>query len=296
MQNEKSKDKKFKDEKSIDDEFKDKLLTALQDSEIQSEIRKIIISGKKSDAAPSEIGSAKNEELQNKIEELKSELEQMRNENERIHTENERIHAESKLLKQKNQSMAEAKTTAEQRCEEQRKELEHQKMELKQYEEYVAKQAVQLKDIQNEISGYRVFDEAVTLFRAYCSLPSDVLRKAASIIRPESTDLFFAMGCQKDNVLALWDFMKSEWERLGDSETKMLLETLTYFLKMINNQYQRPRFQWMDCHVGDPFDDKLHIRTADSSRYSGEIRQVCIPGIVNVYNGETVVRKSLVIV
>ena len=289
MQDEKSKDKKFKDEKSKDDEFKDKLLVALQDSEIQSEIRKIIISGEKSDAAPSEIGSAKNEELQNKIEELKSELEQMRNEN-------ERIHAESKLLKQKNQSMAEAKTAAEQQCEAQRKELEHQKMKLKQYEEYVAKQAVQLKDIQNEISRYRVFDEAVTLFRAYCSLPSDVLRKAASIIRPESADLFFAMGCQKDNVLALWDFMKSEWERLGESETKILLETLTYFLKMINNQYQRPIFQWMDCHVGDPFDDKLHIRTADSSRYSGEIRQVCIPGIVNVYNGETVVRKSLVIV
>ncbi|MHA3678453.1 OmpH family outer membrane protein [Faecalibacterium sp. PGM34] len=284
-------DEKFKDEKSKDEKpkFKDKLLTALQDSEIQSEIRKIIISGKKSDAAPSEIGSAKNEELQNKIEELKSELEQMRNEN-------ERIHAESELLKQKNQSMAEAKTAAEQQCEVQRKELEHQKMKLKQYEEYAAKQAVQLKDIQNEISGYRVFDEAVTLFRAYCSLPSDVLRKAASIIRPESADLFFAMGCQKDNVLALWDFMKSEWERLGESETKILLETLTYFLKMINNQYQRPIFQWMDCHVGDPFDDKLHIRTADSSRYSGEIRQVCIPGIVNVYNGETVVRKSLVIV
>lgn len=272
-----------------DEKFKDKLLTALQDSEIQSEIRKIIISGEKSDAAPSEIGSAKNEALQNKIEELKSELEQMRNEN-------ERIHAESELLKQKNQSMAEARTAAEQQCEVQRKELEHQKMKLKQYEEYVAKQAVQLKDIQNEISGYRVFDEAVTLFRAYCSLPSDVLRKAASIIRPESADLFFAMGCQKDNVLALWDFMKSEWERLSESETKILLETLTYFLKMINNQYQRPIFQWMDCHVGDPFDDKLHIRTADSSRYSGEIRQVCIPGIVNVYNGETVVRKSLVIV
>lgn len=272
-----------------DEKFKDKLLTALQDSEIQSEIRKIIISGEESDVAPSEIGSAKNEELQNKIEELKSELEQMRNEN-------ERIHAESELLKQKNQSMAEARTAAEQQCEEQRKELEDQKMKLKQYEEYVAKQAVQLKDIQNEISGYRVFDEAVTLFRAYCSLPSDVLRKAASIIRPESADLFFAMGCQKDNVLALWDFMKSEWERLGESETKILLETLTYFLKMINNQYQRPIFQWMDCHVGDPFDDKLHIRTADSSRYSGEIRQVCIPGIVNVYNGETVVRKSLVIV
>lgn len=284
-------DEKFKDEKSKDEKpnFKDKLLTALQDSEIQSEIRKIIISGEKSDAAPSEIGSAKNEELKNKIEELKSELEQMRNEN-------KRIHAESELLKQKNQSMAEARTAAEQQCEGQRKELEHQKMKLKQYEEYVAKQAVQLKDIQNEISGYRVFDEAVTLFRAYCSLPSDVLRKAASIIRPESADLFFAMGCQKDNVLALWDFMKSEWERLGESETKILLETLTYFLKMINNQYQRPIFQWMDCHVGDPFDDKLHIRTADSSRYSGEIRQVCIPGIVNVYNGETVVRKSLVIV
>lgn len=291
MQDEKFKDEKSKDEKSKDEKpkFKDKLLTALQDSEIQSEIRKIIISGKKSDAAPSEIGSAKNEELQNKIEELKSELEQMRNEN-------ERIHAESELLKQKNQSMAEAKTAAEQQCEVQRKELEHQKMKLKQYEEYAAKQALQLKDIQNEISGYRVFDEAVTLFRAYCSLPSDVLRKAASIIRPESADLFFAMGCQKDNVLALWDFMKSEWERLGESETKILLETLTYFLKMINNQYQRPIFQWMDCHVGDPFDDKLHIRTADSSRYSGEIRQVCIPGIVNVYNGETVVRKSLVIV
>ena len=272
-----------------DEKFKDKLLTALQDSEIQSEIRKIIISGEKSDAAPSEIGSAKNEELKNKIEELKSELEQIRNEN-------ERIYAESELLKQKNQSMAEDRTAAEQLCEEQRKELEDQKMKLKQYEEYVAKQAVQLKDIQNEISGYRVFDEAVTLFRAYCSLPSDVLRKAASIIRPESADLFFAMGCQKDNVLALWDFMKSEWERLGESETKILLETLTYFLKMINNQYQRPIFQWMDCHVGDPFDDKLHIRTADSSRYSGEIRQVCIPGIVNVYNGETVVRKSLVIV
>ena len=291
MQDEKFKDEKSKDEKPKDEKpkFKDRLLTALQDSEIQSEIRKIIISGEKSDAAPSEIGSAKNEELKNKIEELKSELEQMRNENERIHAENE-------LLKQKNQSMAEARTAAEQQCAVQRKELEHQKMKLKQYEEYVAKQAVQLKDIQNEISGYRVFDEAVTLFRAYCSLPSDVLRKAASIIRPESADLFFAMGCQKDNVLALWDFMKSEWERLGESETKILLETLTYFLKMINNQYQRPIFQWMDCHVGDPFDDKLHIRTADSSRYSGEIRQVCIPGIVNVYNGETVVRKSLVIV
>ena len=284
-------DEKFKDEKSKDEKptFKDKLLTALQDSEIQSEIRKIIISGEKSDAAPSEIGSAKNEELKNKIEELRSELEQIRSENKRIHEENE-------LLEQRYQSMAEARTAAEQQCEEQREELEHQKMKLKQYEEYVAKQAVQLKDIQNEISGYRVFDEAVTLFRAYCSLPSDVLRKAASIIRPESADLFFAMGCQKDNVLALWDFMKSEWERLGESETKILLETLTYFLKMINNQYQRPIFQWMDCHVGDPFDDKLHIRTADSSRYSGEIRQVCIPGIVNVYNGETVVRKSLVIV
>lgn len=284
-------DEKFKDEKSKDEKpkFKDRLLTALQDSEIQSEIRKIIISGEKSDAAPSEIGSAKNEELQNKIEELRSELEQIRNENKRIHEENE-------LLEQRYQSVAEAKTAAEQQCAVQRKELEHQKMKLKQYEEYAAKQAVQLKDIQNEISGYRVFDEAVTLFRAYCSLPSDVLRKAASIIRPESADLFFAMGCQKDNVLALWDFMKSEWERLGESETKILLETLTYFLKMINNQYQRPIFQWMDCHVGDPFDDKLHIRTADSSRYSGEIRQVCIPGIVNVYNGETVVRKSLVIV
>ena len=293
MQDEKSKDEKSKDEKT---KFKDRLLTALQDSEIQSEIRKIIISGEKSDAAPSEIGSAKNEELKNKIEELKSELEQMRNENKRIHAESEHIHAENELLKQKNQSMAEVKTAAEQRCEAQRKKLEDQKMKLKQYEEYVAKQAVQLKDIQNEISGYRVFDEAVTLFRAYCSLPSDVLRKAASIIRPESADLFFAMGCQKDNVLALWDFMKSEWERLGESETKILLETLTYFLKMINNQYQRPIFQWMDCHVGDPFDDKLHIRTADSSRYSGEVRQVCIPGIVNVYNGETVVRKSLVIV
>lgn len=281
MQDEKSKDEKPK--------FKDKLLAALQDSEIQSEIRKIIISGEKSDAVPIGIGSAKNEELQNKIEELRSELEQIRNENERIHEENE-------LLEQRYQSMAEAKTAAEQQCAVQRKELEHQKMKLKQYEEYAAKQAVQLKDIQNEISGYRVFDEAVTLFRAYCSLPSDVLRKAASIIRPESADLFFAMGCQKDNVLALWDFMKSEWERLGESETKILLETLTYFLKMINNQYQRPIFQWMDCHVGDPFDDKLHIRTADSSRYSGEIRQVCIPGIVNVYNGETVVRKSLVIV
>lgn len=279
----------MQDKKSKDEEFKDELLTALEDSEFLSKIRKIIIPEDESDAVPIEIGSAKNEELQNKIEELRSELEQIRNEKKRIHEENE-------LLEQRYQSMAEAKTAAEQQCAVQRKELEHQKMKLKQYEEYAAKQAVQLKDIQNEISGYRVFDETVTLFRAYCSLPSDVLWKAASIIRPESADLFFAMGCQKDNVLALWDFMKSEWEGLGESETKILLETLTYFLKMINNQYQRPIFQWMDCHVGDPFDDKLHIRTADSSRYSGEIRQVCIPGIVNVYNGETVVRKSLVIV
>ena len=99
MQDKKSKDEKSKDEKP---EFKDKLLTALQDSEIQSEIRKIIISGEKSDAAPSEIGSAKNEEMQNKIEELKSKLEQMGKNAEKISIKNvdEKIYREiEKLVK-----------------------------------------------------------------------------------------------------------------------------------------------------------------------------------------------------
>ena len=49
----------MQDDKSKDEKFKDKLLTALDDPDIQSKIREIIISGEKSDAVPSEkIGRA----------------------------------------------------------------------------------------------------------------------------------------------------------------------------------------------------------------------------------------------
>ena len=274
------------------DKFKEMLMTALLEPEIQNQLRNIVFMNKEpgQDSDAREVRNrAQDLMLQTRMKDLNAEIERIKEILNDERSENARLRQENQCLEEKRRSM-------EQHCAALREQLLQSEEELKKCKADIETVNKKLKNAELEMMEYRSFDEILTLFREYHSLSPEMLSSASHIIRAESAELFFATGCQSENIFALWDFMKSNWNSLNDSNKHTLLKMIEIFLKTINDQYQRPVYQIMKCKIGDMFDERLHMRTADCSRYSGNIREICLPGILNVYNEEKVIRKSLVIV
>lgn len=293
--------------------FKIMLHEALQDPSIQNKIREIYLiedSQKKNEDnmdVNEPVRAAQPEEIQRQISALRMKLEQTEGELAAVSRKRMELEVTNQSLTQKIQEL----NTANQGLTQKVRDLNATNQNLVQeiQELNAAKEAAEqhcitvqeeLRSLKNDVKAkaelYQVFDEVVAIFQEYVVQPAEIVSEATRIVCAESADLFYATGCQKENVLALWDFMKSEWDRLDDAGKTIFLKMLDFFIRAINKQYQKPVYQLMDCACGDMFDDRLHIRTADSSRYSGRIVQVCLPGIRNIYKGETIIRKSLVLV
>lgn len=86
--------------------------------------------------------------------------------------------------------------------------------------------------------------------------------------------------------------MKRNYAELG-AERETLLQIFAYLLELCNAYQGEQVYMLLDDEIGKGFDDDLHMRSENCSKYSGRIEKVLLPGIWNK-RSERANRKALV--
>lgn len=136
------------------------------------------------------------------------------------------------------------------------------------------------------------YEEKYYMFNKLISLPEETIKMLNGIFKKQEYENFLVCGCQRENIDALWEtimfrVMSSNYESL-----QTLVEILLYFINMYNDISDRPTLKIQDVKIGDDFDSSMHIRNPES-KTSGKISEVILPGYL-VVSTENIVKKSIV--
>lgn len=137
------------------------------------------------------------------------------------------------------------------------------------------------------------FEKPLCCYKSYLSLPDSLREKLSNVLPDNEPIRFLVAGCQRETILSFWDYIKPEIEKISDLDRQIVLTILAYFIDQYNSLWNAPVFTLMTDEAGKAFDDRLHLRSSDCSRYSGTIQDVLLPGIWNV-NKKSAERKSIV--
>lgn len=147
--------------------------------------------------------------------------------------------------------------------------------------------------LQREFNAWqKEFAEPAKFYRLYKSLPQGIRGRFTDIIADSSIVAFISTGSNIEYVEMFWDSMKRYYAELG-AEREALLQIFEYLLELCN-AYQGERvYMLLDDEIGKGFDDDVHMRSENCSKYSGKIEKVLLPGIWNK-RSERANRKALV--
>ena len=147
--------------------------------------------------------------------------------------------------------------------------------------------------LQREFNAWqKEFAEPAKFYRLYKSLPQGIRGRFTDIIADSSIVAFISTGSNIEYVEMFWDSMKRNYAELG-AEREALLQIFAYLLELCN-AYQGERvYMLLDDEIGKGFDDDVHMRSENCSKYSGKIEKVLLPGIWNK-RSERANRKALV--
>lgn len=150
-----------------------------------------------------------------------------------------------------------------------------------------------LAQLQKKLSAWeQEFAEPAKFYRLYKSLPQGIRGRFTDIIADSSIVAFISTGSNIEYVEMFWDSMKRNYAELG-AEREALLQIFAYLLELCNAYQGEQVYMLLDDEIGKVFDDDVHMRSDNCSKYSGKIEKVLLPGIWNK-RSERANKKALV--
>lgn len=278
----------FEGDKEKYKKFLKNLENALAEADIQKRIREIVRDTKGLAAIDAVEADKQNEHDFEKNKKIKKSFDEQVQRIAELQEENNKQAASINALKRANEQQEHENSKLAEQVKNQAWELAQKHEELrsaaaaagKLEQDYEKINAANAK-LQRELNAWqKEFAEPVKFYQMYMKLPAAVRENFANVIADESVIAFILSGSDIDNICSFWDSMKRNYYQL-QAERDTLLQILEYLLSVCNIYQGEQVFALIKDEEGKYFDDELHMRSENCSRYTGAIERVLLPGIWN---------------
>lgn len=290
----------FEGDKEKYKKFLKNLENALAEADIQKRIREIVRDTKGLAAIDAVEADKQNEHDLEKNKKIKKSFDEQAQRIAELQEENNKQAASINALKRANEQQKYENSKLAEQVKNQTWELAQKNEELRsaaaaarKFEQDYEKINEANAKLQRELNAWqKEFAEPVKFYRLYKSLPQGIRGRFTDIIADASIVAFISTGSNIEYVEMFWDSMKRNYAELG-AERETLLQIFAYLLELCNAYQGEQVYMLLDDEIGKGFDDDLHMRSENCSKYSGRIEKVLLPGIWNK-RSERANRKALV--
>lgn len=290
----------FEGDKEKYKKFLKNLENALAETDIQKRIREIVRDTKGLAAIDAAEADKENEHNLEKNKKIKKSFDEQAQRIAELQEENNKQAASINALKRANEQQEYENSKLAEQVKNQAWELAQKNEELRsaaaaarKFEQDYEKINEANAKLQRELNAWqKKFAEPVKFYRLYKSLPQGIRGRFTDIIADASIVAFISTGSNIEYVEMFWDSMKRNYAELG-AERETLLQIFAYLLELCNAYQGEQVYMLLDDEIGKGFDDDLHMRSENCSKYSGRIEKVLLPGIWNK-RSERANRKALV--
>lgn len=290
----------FEGDKEKYKKFLKNLENALAEADIQKRIREIVRDTKGLAAIDAVEADKQNEHDFEKNKKIKKSFDEQAQRIAELQEENNKQAASINALKRANEQQEYENSKLAEQVKNQAWELAQKNEELRsaaaaarKFEQDYEKINEANAKLQRELNAWqKEFAEPVKFYRLYKSLPQGIRGRFTDIIADASIVAFISTGSNIEYVEMFWDSMKRNYAELG-AERETLLQIFAYLLELCNAYQGEQVYMLLDDEIGKGFDDDLHMRSENCSKYSGRIEKVLLPGIWNK-RSERANRKALV--
>lgn len=290
----------FEGDKEKYKKFLKNLENALAEADIQKRIREIVADAKGLgviDAAEAdkqnEYALAKDKKIKKSFDEQAQRIAELQEENDEQAASIKALKRVKEQQKYENSKLAEQVKSQTWELAQKNEELRSAAAAARKFEQDYEKINEANAKLQRELNAWqKEFAEPVKFYRLYKSLPQGIRGRFTDIIADASIVAFISTGSNIEYVEMFWDSMKRNYAELG-AERETLLQIFAYLLELCNAYQGEQVYMLLDDEIGKGFDDDLHMRSENCSKYSGRIEKVLLPGIWNK-RSERANRKALV--
>lgn len=290
----------FEGDKEKYKKFLKNLENALAEADIQKRIREIVRDTKGLAAIDAVEADKQNEHDFEKNKKIKKSFDEQAQRIAELQEENNKQAASINALKRANEQQKYENSKLAEQVKNQTWELAQKNEELRsaaaaarKFEQDYEKINEANAKLQREFNAWqKEFAEPVKFYRLYKSLPQGIRGRFTDIIADSSIVAFISTGSNIEYVEMFWDSMKRNYAELG-AEREALLQIFAYLLELCNAYQGEQVYELLDDEIGKGFDDDVHMRSENCSKYSGKIEKVLLPGIWNK-RSERANKKALV--
>lgn len=290
----------FEGDKEKYKKFLKNLENALAEADIQKRIREIVEDTKGLAAIDAVEADKQNEHDFEKNKKIKKSFDELVQRIAELQEENNKQAASINALKRAKEQQENENSKLAEQVKNQTWELAQKKEELRsaaaaarKFEQDYEKINEANAKLQREFNAWqKEFAEPAKFYRLYKSLPQGIRGRFTDIIADSSIVAFISTGSNIEYVEMFWDSMKRNYAELG-AEREALLQIFAYLLELCNAYQGEQVYELLDDEIGKGFDDDVHMRSENCSKYSGKIEKVLLPGIWNK-RSERANKKALV--
>lgn len=290
----------FEGDKEKYKKFLKNLENALAEADIQKRIREIVRDTKGLAAIDAVEADKQNEHDFEKNKKIKKSFDEQAQRIAELQEENDEQAASIKALKRAKEQQEHENNKLAEQVKNQTWELAQKNEELRsaaavarKFEQDYEKINEANAKLQRELNAWqKEFAEPAKFYRLYKSLPQGIRGRFTDIIADSSIVAFISTGSNIEYVEMFWDSMKRNYAELG-AEREALLQIFAYLLELCNVYQGEQVYELLDDEIGKGFDDDVHMRSENCSKYSGKIEKVLLPGIWNK-RSERANKKALV--
>lgn len=290
----------FEGDKEKYKKFLKNLENALAEADIQKRIREIVRDTKGLAAIDAVEADKQNEHDFEKNKKIKKSFDEQAQRIAELQEENNKQAASINALKRANEQQKYENSKLAEQVKNQTWELAQKNEELRsaaaaarKFEQDYEKINEANAKLQREFNAWqKEFAEPAKFYRLYKSLPQGIRGRFTDIIADSSIVAFISTGSNIEYVEMFWDSMKRNYAELG-AEREALLQVFAYLLELCNAYQGEQVYELLDDEIGKGFDDDVHMRSENCSKYSGKIEKVLLPGIWNK-RSERANKKALV--
>ncbi len=290
----------FEGDKEKYKKFLKNLENALAEADIQKRIREIVADAKGLgviDAAEAdkqnEYALAKDKKIKKSFDEQAQRIAELQEENNKQAASINALKRAKEQQKYENSKLAEQVKNQTWELAQKNEELRSAAAAARKFEQDYEKINEANAKLQRELNAWqKEFAEPAKFYRLYKSLPQGIRGRFTDIIADSSIVAFISTGSNIEYVEMFWDSMKRNYAELG-AEREALLQIFAYLLELCNAYQGEQVYELLDDEIGKGFDDDVHMRSENCSKYSGKIEKVLLPGIWNK-RSERANKKALV--
>ena len=290
----------FEGDKEKYKKFLKNLENALAETDIQKRIREIVRDTKGLAAIDAAEADKENEHNLEKNKKIKKSFDEQAQRIAELQEENNKQAASINALKRANEQQEYENSKLAEQVKNQAWELAQKNEELRsaaaaarKFEQDYEKINEANAKLQRELNAWqKEFAEPAKFYRLYKTLPQGIRGRFTDIIADSSIVAFISTGSNIEYVEMFWDSMKRNYAELG-AEREALLQIFAYLLELCNAYQGEQVYELLDDEIGKGFDDDVHMRSENCSKYSGKIEKVLLPGIWNK-RSERANKKALV--